>query len=225
MDLVSLSYQNPEHAKNYAKKHDRSLGKRLADLREQRVVARAIRRIRSRTDCATVLDLPSGTGRFLPLLAREGLRATAMDASAAMLHEGRPMHDLFSRPPRVAVGSALEIPLRDGAVDLVLCSRLIHHVCDPGQRDQLLRELARVARCGVVVTFFDAHSFFAWKRLRKERRTGRRSKRYPIPRGELVRSARAAGLELIGMNAVLRFHSEITAAAFTRPSCPVGAAS
>ena len=110
--------------------------------------------------------------------------------------------------------SVFDIPLRDRSVDLVLCARLLHHFSDTESRAKLFRELARVARIGVVVSFFDATSYYAWKRRRKIERTGRESGRHSISRDECRRLAEAAGLQLLGMNAILRFHSEITSAAF-----------
>jgi 2-polyprenyl-3-methyl-5-hydroxy-6-metoxy-1,4-benzoquinol methylase len=46
---------------------------------------------------------------------------------------------------------ALRLPLRDGAVDVVLCSQLLHHFDDAGAL-VVLREFGRVARRLVVVT-------------------------------------------------------------------------
>lgn len=45
---------------------------------------------------------------------------------------------------------ALHIPLPDCSVDFATCALALHHF-DPPQAAALLRELARVARCGVVV--------------------------------------------------------------------------
>jgi len=140
-----------------------------------------------------------------------------MDTSMQMLQQGRRHASLFRRNPTASAGSALELPLADNAVDVVLCSRLVHHIPERESRVQIMREFARVARVGVVVSFFDATSWNAWKRRRKVKRTGKTGGRHAMTRAECNDEARDAGLQPIGMNALLRYHTEVTAAAFLLP--------
>jgi putative sterol carrier protein len=207
-------YKVDEYARYYAKKHDSSLGRRISNNFERSMIRRSLLRIQRHHPVETVLDCPSGTGRFLPTLASLNVSVIAMDTSDAVLREGRKHHALFKKPPVVLVGSALEIGLPDDAVDVVLCSRLLHHIADREERLTILREFARVARVGVVVSFFDSVSFRAWRSERKKRRTGKLGGRHAMTRAAFVDEAVGAGLKPIGMNALLRFHTEITAAAF-----------
>ncbi len=207
-------YQVDDYAQYYAEKHDSSLGRRISNSFERRMIRRSLLRIRQQHPVESVLDCPSGTGRFLPTLASLNVSAIAMDTSGAVLREGRKHHGLFHDPPVELVGSAFEIALPDNGVDVVLCSRLLHHIADPEGRLVILREFARVARVGVVISFFDSASFRAWKRERKVRRTGKQGGRHAMTRAACVAEAVGAGLKPIGMDALLRFHSEITAAAF-----------
>jgi len=207
-------YKADDYAQYYAKKHDAGMGRRISNHFEAAMIRRSLMRVRRHHAFESVLDCPSGTGRFLPTLASLGVTVVAMDTSAAMLREGRRFHPLFKEPPVELVGSASAIDLPDDAVDVVLCSRLLHHIADREKRLQILREFARVARVGVVLSFFDSCSFRAWRRERKNRRRGKLSGRHAMTRRACMGEAATAGLKPLGMNALLRFHTEITAAAF-----------
>lgn len=207
-------YKSDDYARYYTEKHHAGLGRRISNCFERKMIRRSLLRIRRHRPFESVLDCPSGTGRFLPTLASLNVSVIAMDTSYAMLREGRKQHALFKEPPVELVGSAFDIALPDNAVDVVLCCRLLHHIADREQRLIILREFARVARLGVVVSFFDARSLRAWKRERKTRRTGPRGGRHAMPRAACVEEAVCAGLKPIGMNALFRFHTEVTAAAF-----------
>jgi ubiquinone/menaquinone biosynthesis C-methylase UbiE len=207
-------YKADDYAEYYSQKHGATLGRSISNFAERQMIRRSLMRIRRRKQFESVLDCPSGTGRFLPTLSTIASRVITMDTSDAMLREGRRHFGLFAESPQPAAGSAFELPLIDNAVDVVLCSRLLHHFSEHERRVKILSELARVARVGVVVSFFDASSYRAWKRRRKIRRAHKLSGRHAVPRATCVEEARSAGLELIGMNALLRFHTEVTAAAF-----------
>ncbi len=207
-------YKADDYAEYYANKHDSNLGRRISNYFEVKMIGRALNRLRGYRAFESVLDCPSGTGRFLPTLAQLGASVIAMDTSGSMLKEGRKHYDLFDETPVALVGSAFQIALPDDSVDVVLCSRLLHHIPEHDDRMTILREFARVARLGVVLSFFDANSYRAWKRNRKTRRTGKPSGRHSMSRAACVEESVAAGLKPIGMNALLRFHTEVTAAAF-----------
>jgi SAM-dependent methyltransferase len=107
-----------------------------------------------------ILDLASGTGRFLPDLARAGRRVVACDLSAAMLRAGMsraPEDPMSPVGPGSAVGpieriqaSADALPFADGAFGAALAMRFLFHVEDEGLRLSMLAELARVTRGPVV---------------------------------------------------------------------------
>ncbi|MFQ5591592.1 MAG: methyltransferase domain-containing protein, partial [Phycisphaerae bacterium] len=222
-------YQSREHAQFYAKKHDTGLMRRLSNYFERRMIRRACKRVQRRGRFKTVLDCASGTGRFLPTLAGFGADVIVLDTSWEMLEQGCRYHSLFRIAPRTIVACAADIPLSDQSVDLVLCSRFFHHLPDSESRVLILREFARITRLGIVITFFDACSYRGWRRSRKKWRPSKAYGRYVITRAQCRREGELAGFTLIGMDALLRFHTEITAAAFVKdgptpaaPTCAVG---
>ena len=144
------------------------------------------------------LDMPCGAGRLSDLLPGEVVRA---DRDPSMLTACT-----NSRPRVCAAGSAL--PFRDGAFAGALCMRLMHHIARPQDRRTVLRELRRVTRGPVLVSFFDSCNL---QHLRRNiaRRLGKpRSDRGAIRFARFRRDLDAAGLHAEAWIPLRRFISE-----------------
>jgi SAM-dependent methyltransferase len=89
-------------------------------------------------------DLPAAAARRA---GDRGITATVVgvDAAPSLLAAAGPRLD-----DRLCA-DALRLPLRDGSVDVVLCSQVLHHF-EAGDAESLVRELDRVARRAVVVS-------------------------------------------------------------------------
>jgi SAM-dependent methyltransferase len=92
----------------------------------------------------SLLDVGSGTGHFARRFAGSGLRVTGLDPDPNMLRFARDKHpDIpFLR------GDALALPFREESFDFAAAVTSLCFVSDPQPG---LREMWRVARCGVVV--------------------------------------------------------------------------
>ena len=167
----SQRFQNLERAERYARRFERGSRVRI-DRREQRAVARAFAQI---TGCKTVLDIPSGAGRFLATLSQGGRRVIEMDVAREMLVFARAKAGSLpsSTSPGLAQADATRIPLHDGAVDCVFSNRLLHHIVLAAERAVILREFHRVTSRYAVVSFFNykglARVRTIFKRLRGRR--------------------------------------------------------
>ncbi|GAC1437077.1 MAG: hypothetical protein NVSMB65_11270 [Chloroflexota bacterium] len=103
----------------------------------------------------TVLDVAAGAGdvpRALVTWARRrglSIAVTAVDLSPAVLAVARRRCATY---PEITCrqADARALPWPDRAFDVVLCSLALHHF-DPGEAEIVLRELARLARRGIVV--------------------------------------------------------------------------
>lgn len=168
----SQRFQNMERAERYARRFERGSRSRI-DRREQKAVARTFELI---PDCRSVLDIPSGAGRFIATLSHGGRRVIEMDVAHEMLvfarDKGRAVKS-GAAVPGLAQGDATRIPLADGAVDCVFSNRLLHHIVLASERAVILREFHRVTSRYAVVSFFNyqglakVRTFF--KRLRGRR--------------------------------------------------------
>ncbi|WP_017610251.1 class I SAM-dependent methyltransferase [Nocardiopsis xinjiangensis] len=94
-------------------------------------------------DGRTVVDVGGGPGYFADALRGEGALCVCVDADA---HEMR----LHGRSADVhgVQGSALDLPLRGGSVDVCLSSNVLEHVPD---RTRMADEMVRVTRPGGLV--------------------------------------------------------------------------
>jgi ubiquinone/menaquinone biosynthesis C-methylase UbiE len=149
-----------------------------------------------------VLDIPSGTGRLLPFLRDMGFQVVEADSSRHMIGLCRHYAEDqgLSDGTEFRVEDALATRFADDAFDAVLCNRLLHHFREPDVRRRCLRELRRICRGPLVVSFFcslsfDAATFHIRNRLHGEAATDR----IPISRRTFVADAAAARLEVVRM--------------------------
>ncbi len=106
----------------------------------------------------SLLDLGTGTGRMLELLAPRAVRAVGIDQSAAMLALARSHIDQAGlRNVHLRQGDIYAPPVERDGYDLVVIHQVLHFLDDPGRA---LKEAARALASGgrLVVVDFDAHA-------------------------------------------------------------------
>ena len=143
------NYNSVRGAQSYKGDYSTKLHRKVSDGLERRIFARFFARL---PKLASVLDLPCGAGRLYSLLQERVPRVVEADWSATMVELDRRDHQA------AAAGylrcSALEIPVAANAFDLAVSIRLSHHLETEADRERHLRELFRVARHAVIVTWF-----------------------------------------------------------------------
>ena len=179
--------------------------------RDPRLLSALMARFPLSGDAARVLDVPSGTGRLHAVASGLGRELVAVDRSLAMLSRGA---------GKRLCASAWRLPFRDDCFELVLCCRLLHHLDQDQQRAGLLRELARVARERVLISYWDAACLQMLRRRWGLRRARQSDTRVAIGRARLEQLARAAGLEVLGHAASARWLSPQTFCALRPTSAP-----
>lgn len=111
-----------------------------------------VQRIISGLDLGTlILDIPLGTGRFLPYYQKKGIRTIGLDISMDMLRQAKKKMMRTGIVP-VIIGDARHIPMISKSVDYIICIRLLNWVPTATAKD-IIREFHRVARKGIVVGF------------------------------------------------------------------------
>jgi SAM-dependent methyltransferase len=118
----------------------------------RRAVLRALARwLPSLGDAAVLLDVGTGIGDIpaaaRPFAARRHVALTTIgvDLSPPLVAAAR------SRIGLAVCADAFALPFADASVDVVTCSQLLHHFVE-ADATRLLREMARVARVGVIVS-------------------------------------------------------------------------
>lgn len=144
------------------------------DVSEQQPVIPLLRREKD----ALLLDAGCGNGRFLDNAA-DGQPFVAMDISLEMVKLAR------QRLGRgfFVVGEMERLPFKDGAIDQVVCSRVMQHIVD---QPRAIREMARVCRSGgdVIVLALNAWTLHC---LYKEYRMSRLARIVGAPLRWLLR--------------------------------------
>ena len=99
---------------------------------------------------STILDIPVGTGRFLPIYAERRFRVHGYDISVDMISEARRRYSGLSDRFDLAVGDAENLPQPDKSADFVICWRLAHLLPQPVLKSVLM-EFRRVSRQEVLL--------------------------------------------------------------------------
>ena len=140
-----------ENVRDYQRQRYRSLDQALVNWREQHIVEALL------TTCqiqgGTLLDVPCGYGRFTALFARLGIIATGVDVSGDMVRLARE-DQVPSGRGRWLHADIFALPFADATFDRTLSIRLLHHRFSNDERVRMLRELARVSRRFVLLSFY-----------------------------------------------------------------------
>ena len=153
----------------YATRFSGPAGQWMLDVQEQ-----ITRRMLGRFADVSVLDVGGGHGQLALPLCRDGWKVTVLGSDESCRHRIQAVVD--SGACRFVAGNVIALPFPDNSFDLVLCFRLLTH-CE--RWPELVRELCRVARQGVIVDYPTGQSlnavapalFGAKKKFEKNTRT------------------------------------------------------
>jgi SAM-dependent methyltransferase len=138
---------------------------------EERVET-ALREVVGNAPVHALLDLGTGTGRMLELLAPLAQRAVGIDQSPAMLAVARARLERAGlRNVQLRQGDIYAVPVERNGYDLVVLHQVLHYLDDPGRA---LREAARVLRPGgrLLVVDFAPHAEEGLRESHAHRRLG-----------------------------------------------------
>jgi len=210
-DNITLEFSekyDAKHSLEYYRKHKEGIGRRLSNLREQSIAAKALA---IAGDPATVLDIPCGAGRFWPLLYEKQDRTIyASDYSLSMIMVAKKLLD-----PAMAIritcfqASAFSINLKGDSVDSIFCMRLLHHIVKKDHRMALLKEFHRVTRETVCISLWVDGHYKAWRREKLEHKRDRKGykNRFVANRLEMESEFREAGFNILGFIDFAKYYS------------------
>lgn len=123
------------------------------DEREKNAILRCLRYIPTGS---RLLDFPCGSGRLLGLLQSAGYEVSGADSSLAMLEKIRAQSEYDGI--NLYESDVFASGFQDGEFDSVITNRLFHHFTCADDRKTALRELGRISRGRVVISYFDCFS-------------------------------------------------------------------
>jgi ubiquinone/menaquinone biosynthesis C-methylase UbiE len=196
----------PEKARAYQVRADRK------ERSELRLVERAFQLIpRGR-----VLDAPCGGGRVTLLLASRGYEMTAGDLSDSMIEITREKIAEAGLKIPVEKQDVERLTYRDRHFDAVISFRLFHHFPDADIRQRVVRELCRVSREHIALSYFSPYSFTSMKRKMRAARGGRKSQKHSTPLSEVESYFHNCSFELVRDFARLNLVHTLHVAVFRR---------
>ncbi len=171
---------------------------RFIDLLEKRALRKALKGILpgSRT-----LDLPVGTGRMMRLLLAEGFRVVGADISSEMLKRTIIGQDNSEHSLYLVQADSELLPFKTGSFDYVVSFRFFPHL-PPDIRKNILAEMIRVSRKGIIANYYLKNNNFLWCFDRILRPSS--VPKYPISKGELRKEFKMVKLELLRNIPLLR---------------------
>lgn len=193
-----------ETAQKYQK---RKPGKHRA---EMRLIDKAFKHI---PKTHRVLDVPCGGGRVSAHLTKKGYQMSAADLSENMIEIARQ-----------AVGTEVFVERQDvekltygeKQFDTIVSFRLFHHFPNPDIRQRVAKELCRVARYNVVLSYFSPVSWTSMKRKIRAARGGRKSDKHATSLDEVAGYFEIAGFRLVKDYAQLPVIHTLHVAVFER---------
>jgi SAM-dependent methyltransferase len=191
-EAYGQNYRKDQRAASYNAKYRDRWTKRISTRREFDLLERLLR---SQGRCKELLDLPCGGGRLSAPMAHHTDLLIEADIGLGQLRYGR-AHGRVSTDQLWMAASGFDIPLRDASVDGTVCVRLAHHLPMEAERVRLVRELLRVSKRFVIMSFFDYYSPKNTLR-RLSRPFNRKPPKSTMTVRELRRLARDCGARLV----------------------------
>jgi ubiquinone/menaquinone biosynthesis C-methylase UbiE len=207
--------------------------KRLRRFMWRRETAIIKRLLESLPDGATIMDLPSGTGRFLPLLLDRGLDVVSADISRDMLRQSMSHAAIKEMLPGYVVCDAEMLPFKDESVDYLLTVKFLE-LLPYDVAIGVLREFHRICARGMILHFRVVQPTTPFvtlarnmRRILKSRASSRRTQNrqnkarmFRLTRKELEQVLSSLGLRIVSSQSVAWFwgHSKICVVEKIRPS-------
>ena len=185
-------YQDVDDAAEYNQEYKDELFKRWSTNREYALLEKLLS---SQPKCERLLDLPCGGGRLSPQIGKYTDLLLESDIGKGQVLYAR-KNSTLEIPQFFMTSTAFKLPLKDNAVDAVVCVRLNHHMPTRQEREQLMNEILRVSKRFVIMTYFDYHS--VKNTLRRVRRPfNKKPPKMTMKTSEVAAIAEAHGATLV----------------------------
>jgi len=142
-------------------------------------------------DDVHIVDIPCGNGRFFDIFGN-AKKLTMVDCSENMLAAAKEKIGNV-RNIEFVQADISNLPLPDKCADLCFCMRLFHHMKEDPIRSTALKELARVSKKFVAISFYNKGCLrFYWRKL-----LGKKIRGSYVTFAHVVELASQAGLKFV----------------------------
>ena len=176
---VTATYEEPayDHRRRIKSSIEQAEGYRHRPAAKHRAEMALVRRGIALVDGVdTMLDAPCGVGRATIMLAQMGYQTTGADLGEGAIRLARLEVAQAGVPAIIDTEDLVHTSYRDRQFDTVLCFRFFHHLPTPEFRDEIVRELCRIAGKYVLISYLSPWSPTSAKRwLRRQLGLGRPS--------------------------------------------------
>jgi len=187
----------------YRKTRYKGIDQKIINKRELEILEKIFRSIEEKS--ISVLDVPCGYGRFSELFLKRSLDLTSVDISFPMVLATRKYSPPANSKHHFLVGDIKQLPLKENSFDCIVTIRLFQHVLNSSDRCQILKELHRVAKRIVIISFYRynlLHSAERWVRCRTKNVKKRISM---LPLSDFVKESNSAGFKVLNLFPVIRY--------------------
>lgn len=146
-EMAYTHWKNIEQVERYAEKRYRSWDQRWISKKEQRLVTSLFHDYQLH---GTILDVPVGYGRFLPILREFGTVCALDWGFMPLVYQERKVGIAYGS----VNGIAQFLPFRSQSIDVIFCFRLFQHMHEQEERIAILKEFKRVSRNWIVVSVY-----------------------------------------------------------------------
>lgn len=140
----------PDGTDSYERKRYAHLDQRIVNAREHNVMKTLLNMIPQKN--SRVLNAPCGFGRFSGLFAPSNTPVTYFDLHPKMVLRCKQQYGV--RENTFINGNLRFLPFKNDSFDLVMTIRFFHHYFTPHDRIEMLRELQRVCRRHIIITYY-----------------------------------------------------------------------
>ncbi len=185
----SVRMRTPEQARSYetGRFSESRRGRRLD--RIDKAFAEKLYSMVGTESC--IVDVPCGSGRFYDIFCgADGL--IMVDCDPNMLSAARERHDIGENVTMLEADIAC-MPLEDNSADLCFSMRLFHHIETEEIAQKILREIARVSRRYVALSFYNKN---CWRYFSRKIR-GRKVTGHYYSFQRMAAMGREVGLEIV----------------------------
>ncbi len=201
---AKTAYQDEKEVRTYDSVRFKNLKGRITDWLEKCAVRRALVAV---PQGSRVLDIPCGTGRITALLLKQGYKTVGADISEGMLAIAEKTLKGFDNLESLERADAESLPYKDCEFEAVTSIRFMNHL-PPEVRVKVLKEMARVSRSAVIVSYCNPRSLSGIKRRIKYILKPPHAPWNPATYGQVKREAADAGLYIAAVFPILGLISE-----------------